>query len=186
MPIGNARRQAGYTYLFLLFAVAIGGLVLAATGQVWHTQAVREKEAELLFAGGQYRRALASYHRVAGNGIAPGGEWPRTLEDLVSDGRCIPLPCRHLRRGYRDPLTGGAEWGLVKAGGRIVGVFSLAGGEPIKKGGFADADGGFAGAGSYRQWRFVDPAAAPRKQDPAGQSFVGEAASGSGGAASGR
>ena len=40
---------------------------------------------------------------------------------------------------YPDPLTGKAEWGLARAGGRIVGVHSLSDRQPHKEDGF-DAD----------------------------------------------
>jgi len=48
-----ARRQRGFTYLTVLFIVAIllGGL--AMVGEVWETSAKRDKEAELLFVGNQ-------------------------------------------------------------------------------------------------------------------------------------
>jgi len=55
------RRARGFTYLAVLFIVAIllGGLALV--GEMWETSARREKEAELLFIGNQYRRAVGFY-----------------------------------------------------------------------------------------------------------------------------
>src|SRR5262245_36530790 len=41
----------GFTYLTILFVVAFMGIGLALTGEVWHTAALREKEAQLLYAG---------------------------------------------------------------------------------------------------------------------------------------
>lgn len=169
--------QAGYSYLVLLFVVAVAGLVLAGTGQLWHTQALREKEAELLFVGGEFRKALAAYRAVpvatattaatataataaVGSGQADiPGEWPRSLDDLVLDRRCSPTPCRHLRRIYRDPLTGHADWVFLTLAGRIVGLHSRAGGQPLKQAGFSAADAAFAGARHYGEWRFGDVAA---------------------------
>ena len=49
------------------------------------------------------------------------------------------MPVRHLRRLYRDPITGQDEWGLVEApGGGVMGVYSRSEDEPIKSGNFSD------------------------------------------------
>ena len=112
MPTGERRRQAGYTYLLVLFAVAALGLVAAEAGVVWQTTARREREAELLAIGVEMARALARYRDESPLGARP---WPSTLEELVEDRR-FPVPRRHLRRIYRDPFTGRAEWGLVREG----------------------------------------------------------------------
>ena len=53
----GAMRARGFTYLTVLFMVAILAGGLALIGEVWHTSAMREKEAELLFVGQQYRKA---------------------------------------------------------------------------------------------------------------------------------
>ena len=64
MRIGEfQRRQRGFTYLTLLFAIAIAGIVLAKTGIDWSQDAQREKEKELLFVGDQYRHAIALYYQ---------------------------------------------------------------------------------------------------------------------------
>ena len=56
------KRAQGFTYLTALFVVAIlaGGLALAGTW--WEQIAQREREAELLFIGHQYRRAIGLYY----------------------------------------------------------------------------------------------------------------------------
>ena len=62
--------------------------------------------------------------------------YPATLEDLLRDGR-VPGIKRHLRKIFVDPMTGKTEWGLIKEGGRIIGVHSLSANKPLKQGGFA-------------------------------------------------
>ncbi len=124
-------RQGGFTYLTILFALAIMSTGLALAGEVWHTGRVREKEAELLFVGNEYRKAIARYYFSGTQ-----RQYPRALADLIKDSR-HPGTVRHLRRLYADPITGGAEWGLVKGpDGGIAGVHSLSEDSPLKSGGF--------------------------------------------------
>jgi type II secretory pathway pseudopilin PulG len=143
--------HGGFTYVGLLLAVALIGTALAGAGTVWSSAAQREREAELLFVGGEFRRAIASYYEAGAGGAR---QFPRSLEELVRDPR-LPVVRRHLRRVYADPMTGSSEWGLVRAGDRIVGVHSTYGGRPLKTANFAPADSALAGATSYREWRFV-------------------------------
>lgn len=145
-------RCTGFTYLGTLFAVALLGVGLAAAGQSWQAASQRDKEQELLFVGDQFRRAIGAYYESS-----PGGakQFPASLDELLLDRR-HPTVRRHLRRLYADPLTGGREWGLVRGPGeRIAGVYSRAAGAPIKTGGFPRPYGEFAGAASYREWRFI-------------------------------
>jgi type II secretory pathway pseudopilin PulG len=158
MPRTRGRRrgqpwQAGFTYLGLLFAIAILGVTLATVGVVWSTQIRRDKEAELLFVGNQYRTAIGRY--------AAGGGYPQALADLLEDKR-TPVPRRYLRRLYPDPMTGQADWQLITApNGGIIGVASNSQNKPIKVAGFAPADAAFEKAECYCDWKFVY---APRNQ----------------------
>jgi type II secretory pathway pseudopilin PulG len=140
-------RCAGYTYVALLFLIALMGLVLTLVSEIWRTAQKREKEQELLFIGGQFRQALARY-------AAAGVEPPHRLEDLVKDPR-VPGIRRHLRTIYRDPMTGRAEWGLQKVGESITGVHSLSEEEPLKKSQFSLADQSFEGKKKYSEWVFT-------------------------------
>lgn len=147
-------RQNGFTYLTVLFLIAFMGLGLSIAGEVWHTAVMREREAQLLYAGNQYRRAIARYY------VSGLNQFPRTLEDLLKDPR-KPGTERYLRKLYPDPLTGKSEWGIVKApDGGIMGVFSQSEDKPIKTAGFALANRDFEGAAKYVDWKFVyNPAA---------------------------
>jgi len=147
----NRRRQAGVTFLVLLFAIAIGGIALSGAAVVWQMEVRREKEKELLFVGEEFRRAIASYAKAS-----PGGrrDYPARLEDLLLDKR-FPMPVRHLRRIYRDPLGEDGEWLLIRQQGRIIGVASKSLEKPIKIAGFGPTQSDFAGTKTYAEWRFV-------------------------------
>jgi type II secretory pathway pseudopilin PulG len=149
MPTGKRLRQRGFGYLLALFAIAALGLMAAGAGRVWHTTAQREREAELLFVGQQYRQALDSYYAIK---VGSADQYPRRLEDLLDDRRS-QVTLRHLRRIYVDPMTGRADWVLETAGERIVGVHSRSEMSSIKRH-FEDADAGFNGTERYAQWVF--------------------------------
>ena len=159
-------KQQGFTYLTLLFMVAIlaGGAALA--GEVWETTEKREKEAELLHVGNEYRKAIERYY-LSG----PQRQYPKDLADLVKDPR-QPGTVRHLRRLYADPITGKDEWGLVKsADGGVAGVYSLSEAAPLKSAGFAVRDASFEGKTKYSDWQFVfAPTAAPAAAPTPGSS----------------
>lgn len=150
-PSSGRRFQRGFTYVGLLLAVALAGVALALAGQVWSTHAKREREAQLLFAGNQFREALKSYSTNVPVGTKP---FPTALQELVEDRRG-PVLRRHLRRLYADPMSGRPDWGLVRRpDGGIVGVYSRSLDAPLKVGGFAPGDS-FGGAKTYAEWRFA-------------------------------
>jgi type II secretory pathway pseudopilin PulG len=143
---------AGFTYVGLLFFVALMGAALVAVAQVWHVQVQRDKEAELLFVGDQFRRAISLYYERAPGG---GRTYPRQIEDLLQDPR-YPNVQRYLRRMYVDPMTGKPEWGIIKTpDGSIIGVYSLSEDMPIKNAGFTGPNAGFVDAVTYREWKFA-------------------------------
>jgi len=128
------------------------GATLAGTGVVFHQQARREKEKQLLFAGDQYRRAIGLYYEQT-----PGAtkQYPKSLNDLLGDVRYL-VPRRYLRRTYLDPITGSGDWGLVRArDGGITGVYSRSEENPIKSENFAARDEAFRAALRYADWQFV-------------------------------
>lgn len=145
------RHQNGFSYLGLLFAIAVAGLTLALAGEVWNTNRQREKELELLFIGHQFRAAIRSYYEFS---PSAGSEFPHALEDLLLDPRS-PGVRRHLRRIYADPMTGSSQWGLVlNESGTIQGVYSLSGQAPVKTANFNADDREFQGKATYRDWKF--------------------------------
>ncbi|MEI6299810.1 MAG: type II secretion system protein [Betaproteobacteria bacterium] len=131
--------------------VALIGLVLASAAQVWSTGVRRDGEAQLLFVGDEFRKAISSYYLRT-----PGAnkQYPKSMQELLLDSR-FPDTVRHLRRMYVDPFSGKAEWGVVRqTDGGITGVHSLSQGVPLKRAGFERKDESFAGADRYAKWVF--------------------------------
>ena len=159
MRSGEAiRRPRGFTYVSLLIAVATVGAGLAFAGEMWAQSEQRERERELLFVGNQFREAIRRYYE-ASPGVAK--SYPQHLDDLLADRR-FPEPRRHLRKIYRDPTTGKAEWATIESPlGGIMGVRSLSDRPPLKKGGFTGEDSMLAGAARYSEWRFTYTASLP-------------------------
>lgn len=146
-------RQAGFTYLGLIIFVFIIGLVGAATLKIGALLQRAHMEEELLEIGYQFSAALKSYADATPRGQPT---QPMTLQELLRDPR-FPNPRRHLRKIFVDPLTGKAEWGLVRAGegGRILGVHSLSQAAPLKVGNFDKRFPGFDKREHIADWKFM-------------------------------
>ncbi len=136
----------------LIALVVVSLAVTVATSRA-SIEARREREMQLLWVGNQYRQALRHYAAtIPVNGPT---QYPLELADLLDDHRA-PLPLRHLRQLYPDPMTGKLDWVLEMQGGRIVGLHSSSEGVPIRHAGFgAEGDASFASAKTYEGWRFL-------------------------------
>lgn len=145
--------QAGFTYLGLIIFVFIVGLVGAATLKIGALLQRAHTEQELLEIGFQFSAALESYAAATPRGQPP---QPMTLQELLRDPR-FPNPRRHLRKIFVDPVSGKAEWGLVRAGeaGRILGVHSLSQATPLKQGNFDKRFPGFDNRERIADWKFM-------------------------------
>lgn len=155
----SLREQRGFTYLAILALIAVLSLSLGAASEHIANINKREREAELAFIGEQYRNAIACYYQTPIGGVK---QFPDTLESLLLDKRSVN-PVRHLRRLYRDPITGSDQWGLVKTpSGQITGVYSLSN-ERILATSKADLSNGLLSgneglkqpAALYSDWKFV-------------------------------
>ena len=125
------RSERGFSYIGLMILIAILSVSAAAAIQVGSITQRREAEEELLAVGLEFKAAVRSYFESTPVGTPSAA--PRTLNDLLKDPR-FPAPKRHLRKIYNDPLTGSADWGIVRsADGGILGVYSLAPGTPIRR-----------------------------------------------------
>ncbi|MXS84725.1 type II secretion system protein [Nitrosomonas sp. HPC101] len=155
MVIKQFAKAQGYIYIWMLFAVMLAGVMLAASGLVWQTEAKRGKEQELLFVGDQFKRAIESYYNVSQTTGGGAGNYPESLAQLLKDER-FPVVKRHLRKIYRDPMTNSRDWGLIRQeDGGIIGIYSLSTGVPIKRATFPADYAAFENAESYQDWKFT-------------------------------
>ena len=109
--------DGGYIMVVLLIGIAVSAVWMGAMLPAWQHQAVRQKEAELIFRGEEYARAIALYWRKNNQTLPP------SLDVLVSQ--------RYLRKRYLDPIAnkeflavGGIGPGSTSpsAGGRSLGA----------------------------------------------------------------
>ena len=82
----------GYAMAALLVAISVMAIMLSVALPVWRTAVQREREAELVFRGEQYARAIDIFQRRTGG-------YPQTLDQLEKT--------RAIRKLYKDPITGG-------------------------------------------------------------------------------
>jgi len=78
----------------LLVALSVMAILASAAMPSWKQMTQREKEAELVFRGQQYARAIGLFQRRAGPGVNP-----PNLDVLLQQ--------KFLRKKYKDPITGG-------------------------------------------------------------------------------
>src|SRR2546425_5525285 len=87
------RRDAGFSPAALFFSATAASILAAAAVPAYQMQAKREREAELIFRGEEYTRAIQKYQRKF-------GVYPSTIDQLVSTNGL-----RFVRRAYKDPIT---------------------------------------------------------------------------------
>lgn len=145
-------RQAGFTYVAMLLALAVFGVGLAAIGESWSAASQREREEELIQIGSAYVRAIGSYYERS-----PGTpkSYSQRLEDLLEDRRFAGVE-RHLRKVYRDPFTNSEQWGLVRApDGGIIGVFSQSDKDTLRRQPLVLPNAVVVTGAHYSDWKFV-------------------------------
>jgi type II secretory pathway pseudopilin PulG len=110
--------DGGFIMVILIVAMGVSAVWMGALLPAWRQQVIREREAELIFRGEQYARAIYLY-RQKNNQISP-----PTIDVLVSQ--------HYLRKKYLDPITGKeflplgglSSTGGSTGGGGITGVRS--------------------------------------------------------------
>jgi len=149
--VNVGRPRSGFVLIGVVFLAFVVSMTLVALARYWGADSQRDKERELLWAGRQFGRALASYALAAPEGSSA---LPRSLDQLVFDTRVDP-PQRHLRRVPLDPMTGSTEWGIVRtADGAITGVHSTSRSKPMAPDSLWPEERSFADAKQYTQWVF--------------------------------
>jgi type II secretory pathway pseudopilin PulG len=146
---GNpSKPQQGFTFILMLATLVIVGILAEMAHVSSQYRVKRDKEAELLFRGQAYLRAIESYYQARPD--VP--RYPQNLEDLLKDPRFTYR--RHIRRLFRDPMTG-EEFQLLRGeDGGIVGVASGSEGTPLKQTDFPARIQAFEGSTRYSEWRF--------------------------------
>jgi type II secretory pathway pseudopilin PulG len=152
MPIstvGNPiNKQAGFTYILMLVAIIVSGIV-AGTASIPVTRLqTAEREQELLFRGQAYRNAIKNYYATA-------RRYPRSLNELVKDSAFVHRV--YLRALYADPMSpdGKGEWNVIRAvDGGISGVASRSTATPMKQANFPEGLENFSGSAAYADWVF--------------------------------
>lgn len=143
--------QRGAALITVLAMVVLLGLAASVAGQSLGALVQREREAELLWRGLQYRQAIASYYNVKHGAQQV---YPSKLEDLLKDPR-FPGIKRHLRRLYNDPMTG-KEWDVVKdPTEKLMGVRSTSDLTPFQQANFPAGLEALEGKTAYNEWEFV-------------------------------
>lgn len=147
------RTESGYALAALLVTVSVMAVLISVALPVWQTLVQREREAEFVFRGEQYARAIALYQRQYANTPPP------DLDVLVQQG--------FLRKRYTDPMVPGGEFVPLTASdvvdatagrdldairqeiqrvGGIVGVTSSSTAESLRQ---------YDGATRYNEWLFL-------------------------------
>jgi type II secretory pathway pseudopilin PulG len=135
----------------LVVLLALAGAAVASFSESAATVRQRELEAQLIWTGQQYQRALESYYWASPGRVK---HLPVKLEELLRDMR-FPQPVRHLRQLYPDPLQPEVPWGLLRQGNQIIGVYSQSDRETLRRANFAPGMESFEGSSHYTEWRFI-------------------------------
>lgn len=135
------QQDKGFTLAALIIFLTALSITLAAAIPAYRVQVRRELEAELIFRGEEYVRAIQKYQRQF-------GIYPPSIDSLLETNGI-----RYLRRAYKDPITGD-DFRLLTANpdGTISGstLYSQQGGNvPLFQGGTPQMFGapGFGQAG---------------------------------------
>jgi hypothetical protein len=97
------RNEKGYTLAVVVVFTTVLLVGLSEAMINWQKAMQREREAELIFRGKQYIRAIDLWQRKFP------GTWPTTIDALLNTSNI-----RFLRKKWKDPITNSDEWRLIK------------------------------------------------------------------------
>lgn len=148
----RGERQGGFTYVALLFALAVFGLGAAWIGETSSRTVQRERERELVQIGLQIQAAIRSYYLASPGSVR---NFPRSFDELEFDARYVGVR-RHLRRLERDPIANSFDWGVIRApDGGIAGVYSLRETTPLTMPGITIGAFEVPPGNRYSNWKFA-------------------------------
>ena len=146
-PTERRAGEVGYTYVSILAVLAVMAIAAQTTAIPSGSERLRDAEAELLFRGDAYRRAVASFWAAGGADLRLPGALSDLLDDPREPGR------RHIRRLYDNPLGGG--WTILRGeDGGIEGVAPASPSAPRRRAFFPPGDAAFEEAETYADWAF--------------------------------
>ena len=125
------RGEHGYLMVALLVAMSIMAIMMGIALPAWRTLAQREKEAELVFRGEQYARAIRLFQQRFANATPP------DIDVLVRD--------KFLRMKYKDPITNG-DFEVITPASNLAAAFAPQ--TPGSQNPGAAAQGGLRGRGA--------------------------------------
>lgn len=150
-PARRPMASRGVVLMGLLVMLVLGGLTVLQFAESAAAARQRELETQLIWVGQQYRYALESYYLASPGRVK---HLPVTLDELVRDTR-FPMPVRHLRRLYSDPLQPDIPWGVLKQGNQVIGVYSQSDGTPSRQVGLGPGLESLDHSAHYSDWRFM-------------------------------
>lgn len=165
--------SGGFALVVLIVVMAMTAIWMSASLPAWKHNATREKEAELVFRGQQYVRALNLYQRKFGPGAAPQSFdqlydaklLRKKYKDPITDDDFLPLYRGGTPGQQGQPASGQQQPAGPGQGGVLMGVQSKSTGSSIMV---------YNGATHYNEWVFVMSAQQPGgpnrgPQGPGGQ-----------------
>lgn len=113
-PSRANRDERGFALLFVLFLIAL--VIIGASTAVLNqlTEGRREREADMIWRGKQYQRAIARYYHKF-------GRFPTSIDDLV---KVQNGEMRFLREAYKNPMNaedGSWRFIYVTPSGQLIG-----------------------------------------------------------------
>jgi len=186
------KSEAGFTLLMVMITVATMMIAMMATVPNLLTQGRREQEAEMVWRGQQYSRAIGLYYKKF-------TKYPTKVEDLTRQTNGV----RFLRKAYTDPMNKeDGSWRFIYVGpnGQLIGslrqtsllqstlaipglgIATALGGAmqgPAAPGAGANGQAGQTGVGAPGQPSQGNSAAAPNPLESQPQPFTGAMVGGS-------
>lgn len=101
----SRRADSGYVLLAVMLTLTLMLVAMAIEAPRIAQQIKREKEEELVHRGKDYAMAVKRFVHKSG------GRYPASIEQLENTNHI-----RFLRKKYKDPMTGEADWKMVRAG----------------------------------------------------------------------